>query len=121
MTKRKRESNTINIKNLFDDCSSILISFLSKFSPSFDKRLTAAMTNSFTHLQLSLGILVHDKKLVEHLQEYGLTSTYHEVRRYKISAAVASDEKGEKLLSSDGLVQVIPDNFDAHIHLQIGL
>ena len=99
MTKRKREYNTINIKNLFDDCSSILISFLSKFSPSFDKRLTAAMTNSFTHLQLSLGILVHDKKLVEHLQEYGLTSTYHEVGRYKISAAVASDEKGEKLLS----------------------
>ena len=29
-----------------------------------------------------------------------------------------SDEKGEELQSSDGLIQVVSDNFDAHIHSQ---
>ena len=97
MTKRKIEYNTINTENLFDECSNTLINFLSKLSPSFDKSLTAAMigaivrsilTNSFTQLQLALGILVNDKTLIEHLHEYGITSTYHEVSRYQISAAV---------------------------------
>ena len=65
--------------------------------------------------------MVHDKKLIEHLHEYGVTSTYQEVRRYKIFAAVDSDERGEELPSSDGLVQAISDNFDAFIHSQNGL
>ena len=32
-----------------------------------------------------------------------------------------SDDKGEELQSSDGLIQVASDNFDAHIHSQNGL
>ena len=97
MTKRKTEYNTINTGNLFDECSNTLITFLSKLSPSFDKSLIAAMigaivrsilTNSFTQLQLALGILVNDKTLIEHLHEYKITSTDHEVSRYQISAAV---------------------------------
>ena len=58
MTKRKTEYNTINTENLFDECSSILIYFLSKPSPSFDKNVTPTMTNSITHLQLSLAIFI---------------------------------------------------------------
>ena len=130
MTKIKTEYNTFNTKNLFDECSSILITFLSKLSPSFDKSLNAAMigailtsvlTISFTQLQLALGILVHDKKLIQHLHEYGITSTYHEVRRSKISAAAESDEKGEERQSLDGLIQVVSDNFGVHIYSQSGL
>ena len=70
-----------------------------------------ALTNSFTQLQLALGILVHEKNLIEHLHKYGITSTYHDVKRYKISAAVEIDEKGEELQSSDGIIQVVSDNY----------
>ena len=88
MTKRKTEYSTINTKNLFDECNRTQITILSKLSPSFDKSLNAAMigaivtsvlTNSFTQLQLTIGILVHDKKLIQQLHEYGIISTYHKV------------------------------------------
>ena len=126
MTKRKKEYNPINTANLFNECSSTLITFLQKLPSSFNKSLHAAMIgavvtsvlkNSF-QLQLALNILVHDKKLIKHLNEYGITSIFQEIKRYKISAAVKSDEKGEELQSSDGLIQVVSDNFDAHIHSQ---
>ena len=61
------------------------------------------------------------KKLIEHLQQYGITSTCHKVRRYKISAAVGSDEKGKELQSLSSLILVVSDNVDAHIHSQTAL
>ena len=62
MTKSKTEYNTINTENLFDECSSTLITFLSKLS-SFNKSLndamigaivTSVLTNSCIQLQLAL-------------------------------------------------------------------
>ena len=76
MTKIKTEHNTMNTENLFDECSSTLITFASTFFSSFVKSLIAALirailtsllTNFFTQLQLVFGILIHDKKLIEHL------------------------------------------------------
>ena len=61
------------------------------------------------------------KKLIEHLQQYGITSTCHRVRRYKISATVGSDEKGKELQSSGNLILVVSDNVDANIHSQTAL
>ena len=96
-------------------------------SPSLDKSLNAAMIgvivasvlkNSFTQLQLALGTLVRDKQLTEHLQECGIASSYHEVRRYKLSAAVESYERGEELHLSDCYIQVVSDIFEAHFHSQ---
>lgn len=125
MTHRKTEYNTINTENNFDKYSSTLISFLSKLFSSFDKSLfaamagaivTSALTNSFIQLQLVLSVLVHDKKSMKYFQEYGITSTYQEVKSYNISAAVKSDENGEGSQSSDSIIQVVSDNFDAHIH-----
>ena len=71
----------------------------------------------------ALGILARDKKLIEHLHDYGITSIYQEVQRFKISAAVASENETTETQfnSTDGLIQVISDNFDAHIHSQNGL
>ena len=129
MTKRKTKCSTINTENLFDACSNTPVTFSSKLSTSFDKSsnaemigaiVTSVLTNSFTQLQLAVGILVHDEKLIEYLHKYSITTTYHEVRRYKI-AAVESDDKGEELQSSDGLIQVVSGNFDAHIYSQNGL
>lgn len=85
MTKRKKEYNPINTENLFNECSSTLITFLQKLPSSFNKSLHAAMIgavatsvlkNLFTQLQLALGILVHNKKLIKHLNEYGITHLY---------------------------------------------
>ena len=70
-------------------------------------------------LQIALGILVDKKKVIEHLHEYGVTSTYNEVRQFKISAAAhASNENLSMLKNSDGLVQGVSDNFDANISSQ---
>ena len=59
--------------------------------------VVSVLTKSFTQIQLFLVILVHDKILAEHLHKYGITSMYHEVRRYKISAAVESGGKEVEL------------------------
>ena len=97
MAKRKTEYSTINTENLFDECSSTLITFLSKLSSNFDKSLNvaliraiviSALKNSFVQLQIALGILVHDKKSIENLHKRGIISTYQEARKYKVLAAV---------------------------------
>ena len=52
-----------------------------------------------------------------------MTSTYHEISRFKISSAVSNSESSH-LTGFDakkGLIQVISDNFDAHVHTQNGL
>ena len=80
------------------------------------------MTKQFTRLQLALSVLASNKTLIEHLHEYGITSTYDEFRRFKVSAAAATDASNHKEVDAkDGLIQIIADNFDAHIHFQNGL
>ena len=44
--------------------------------------------------QLTLALLVRDKRVIERLHEFGVTTTYHEVRRFKASAAAAADKNG---------------------------
>ena len=132
LNHRNKEYCTIDKENLFDECNSTLLTLLSTVSSNFQNSLAAAMignivtamvTKRFTSLQLSLDILARDKKLIEHLHDYGIPSTYQEVRRFKISAAVASGNETTETQfnSSDGRIQVISDNFDAHIHSQNGL
>ena len=80
------------------------------------------MTKQFTRLQLALSVLASNKTLIEHLHEHGITSTYDEFRRFKVSAAAATDASNHKEVDAkDGLIQIIADNFDAHIHSQNGL
>ena len=127
----KEEYHVIDGDNLFDECSDTLMSFLSKLSPNFEKTLpavmigniiTSVMTKRFTRLQLALSVLASNKTLIEHLHEYGITSTYDEFRRFKVSAAAATDASNHKEVDAkDGLIQIIADNFDAHIHSQNGL
>ena len=83
----KNEYNVIESENLMDGCSETLMTLLSKLSPNFEKSLPAVMignivtfvvTKHFTKLQLALSVLASDRKLIEHLQEYGITSTYQE-------------------------------------------
>ena len=79
-----------------DECSETLMTLLSKLSPNFEKSLPAVMignivtfvvTKHFTKLQLALSVLASDRKLIEHLHDYGITFTYQEFRRFKVPAA----------------------------------
>ena len=129
LPNNNKEYTSLDKNNLFDECSKTLLNLLYSISPNFKNSLAAAMignivtgtaNRNYTRLQLSMGILAHDKKLIEHLHNYGVTCTHHEVRRFKISAAVPSENPSfdKQISSSNGLIQVISDNFDAHIHSQ---
>ena len=92
----KNEYNVIESENLMDGCSETLMTLLSKLSPNFEKSLPAVMignivtfvvTKHFTKLQLALSVLASDRKLIEHLHDYGITFTYQEFRRFKVPAA----------------------------------
>ena len=62
------------------------------------------------------------KKIDKHLFDYRVTSSYEEVRRFKISVAVACDKEKTsiRLNAKDGLIQAVTDNFDV-IHFLNGL
>ena len=49
--------------------------------------VTSVVTKQFTKLQLALSVLASDRKLIEHLHDYEITSTFQEFRRFKVSAA----------------------------------
>ena len=77
--------------------------------------ITSIINNQPTSLQVALGVLVREKKLLEQFSDYGVTCTYKEVLRFKSSAAVAaaSEYSLQGLNDSiNGLVQVVADNFD---------
>ena len=123
--------SNIDRENIFA-FSETLLDLLSHISPSLIKSLPAAMTGYIitsiittkqTMLQVGLGLVAHHKPINEHLHKYRVTSTYHEVHRFKISSAVSNTESSRLtgFHAKNGLIQVISDNFDAHIHTQNGL
>ena len=68
--------------------------------------------------------MVREKKVIEHLYDYGVVCSYDEVKRFQTSVEVAANEmtKGNMLRPRKyGLVQVVADNFDATISSQNGL
>ena len=109
-----------------------LLDLLSHTSPNLQISLPAAIIGSIitsiittkpTTLHVRLGLVGHHKPIIEHLHEYRVTSTCHEVRRFEISLAVSNTESF-RLTGFDAkneLIQIISDNFDAHIHTQNGL
>ena len=73
-------------------------------------------------LQVALGLFLKEQKIINCFQELGLSSSYDEVRRFKISAAhYASKDENVKLDAKDGLAQASSDNFDANLSTQNGL
>lgn len=57
--------------------------------------ITSIVTSKPIPLQVYLGVLVHVKKLIKYFFDYWLTSSYEEVRIFKISTAVA--KRGQAL------------------------
>ena len=63
------------------------------------------------------------KYFVEQLHGFGVTSSYEELRRFKISCASAAAEDCDgigQIKSANSLVQVVAYNFDAEISSQNG-
>ena len=68
--------------------------------------------------QVGLGLMAYHKPIIEQLHEHRVNSIYHEVCRFKLLLAV-SDTESSCLIgfdSKNGLIQVISDNLNAHIH-----
>ena len=84
--------------------------------------VTSMASSKVSMLQVALGLKIREKKAVEYLQEYGVTSSYDEVRRFKISSAYHARQKNNVMLDSqNGLIQGVSDNFDANLSTQNGL
>lgn len=121
---KSKYKTSIGIDTVFEDVSHTLASLLSNISSSLNRTLPAAMVGNiitscvskrYTTLQIGLGLLARDKKLIQHLHEYSVTSTYDEVRQFKVSAAAASDKTSVKSIFYDpakGLIQTVAYNFD---------
>lgn len=122
-------------ESLFVGTSSTILSLIDLISSKFQNSLPAGIigniiasivTSKPILLQVYLGVLVHVKKLIKHFFDYWLTSSYEEVRRFKISTAVSKREKEKKrtsigLNAKDGLKEAVADSFDAEIHYLNGL
>ena len=113
-------------------CDTILV-LLAKISPKLDRTLpdiligniiTSLLTNSFTTLQIALGLLMKDSEdLVNHFYDFSVTCSYDEILRFKKSAALAATIQSSLSSISDnhtGLVQAIANNFDADISSENG-
>ena len=72
---------------------------------------------------MAVELLVQEKRLIEHLYEYGVTASYDEVRIFKISAAAASTnkDKSRNLKQNSVLIQGFSDNSDANLWTQNGI
>jgi hypothetical protein len=112
-----------------ESSSSTLQTVLAAISPKLCNSLpalvignivTSVLKSQPTDLQISLGVLFRDSKLIlGYTYDYGITCSYDEVLRFKKSAAVAAakDPSVHGISSAEsGFVQTIVDNFDADIH-----
>ena len=82
--------------------------------------ITSVLRHKSTGLQIALGVLLRDSKtILSHTYHYGITCSYDEVIRFKMSGVMMAS-KGPNIqgISSagGGLVQTVVDNFDADIH-----
>ncbi len=113
--------------------SPTLLKVLSSISPKLCSTLPALMigniissvvTDRPTTLQISLGVLLRDKRVLDQTYQYRITCSYDEMLRFKSSAAVDAAKKPNVrgLIQPGGpLIQAVADNFDANISSQNGL
>jgi len=130
---KNQYSTTINTEMALEAVSKTLMMLLETISSKLQRTLpailigsivTGVINNQPTALQTTLGSKMgRSKKLINTLESFGVTCSYDEVLRFKRSSAQAA----AKELScpgiaeaSDGLIQVVVDNFDAEISSQNG-
>ena len=95
----KANNTRLSREEIVNDCRPILMALLAAINPRLDYTLPAAMIgqivtsivrNAFTSLQLGLNVLLNcQKKIVEDLHAFRVTTSYQELRRLRCSAASA--------------------------------
>ena len=80
----------LNMDNIMSTCSETLTSVLTGISPNFSNNMKAVAlissmirtisTTKVSMLQVGLGLLCNDKKLIKHMHDYGVTCSYQEIR-----------------------------------------
>ena len=117
------------------ECSNTLLTLFAAISPKLDSSMEAAMignivtsvvNNQITSLQLSLSVSLNKKrKLVDQLHNFGITSSLpHTMNcddsKFHVPVQWQNLPRLRLFDSTNGLVQVVPDNFDAEISSQNG-
>ena len=129
------DSTVSLIRQSLHTCSQTLMDLLSLVSPKLNKTLPAALIGNMitstctlrvSMLQVALGLLFRERRIIDHLYEYKVCASYDEVRRYKISAASHATSNSKESMfaesgSRSGLIQGISDNFDASLSTQNGM
>ena len=67
--------------------------------------VTSAVTSHPAMLQIALGLLAREKKTIQQLYAFGVSASYDEIRRYKISAAATTNFFDLSLDAEKGLIQ----------------
>ena len=123
----------LNIDDAIADVSSTMLHLLSLVSPTLNSSLSACMvgnivtsmvTNLPIALKIALGVLVRQKSLIEQLYDFGVTSCYDDILRFKASVPHAAAKIQNLRGISDsgiGLVQTVADNFGVNKSSQNGL
>ena len=106
--KIKEEYPVLNSEEISKCTLPTISEFLTSISPKFSLNekvmalissiIVSTATQKTNMLQVALGVLIKEKKLVQHLYEYGVCVSYDEVKRFNTSAA-ASDVSKTKLNS----------------------
>ena len=127
--KMKEEYPVLNSEEISKCILPTISELLTSISPKFSSNekvmalissiIVSTATQKTNMLQVALGVLIKEKKLIQHLYEYGVCVSYDEVRRFNTSAATSDDSK-TKLNSKSGLIQGISDDFDANPITQNG-
>ena len=74
--------------------------------------VTSVLGHHATPLQIALGVLMHRKKIIQHMYDYNVTCCYDELRRYKKSSAVA-----RPMLATE-LSPMATSMFDDKVHMR---
>ena len=116
-TQLKCDQSTYDTRMCLDDAlaetSLTILRLLSLITLKLESTLPAAMagnlvrsniTNKPTSLQIALGAVVREKVTVQLLYDFGVSSSYDEVLRFKASGAHAAAKSKEHLaISHDGV------------------
>ena len=130
LPKLKDSYPPLDKNSIWQSCSETLLLLLANISPSLSKSLpsallanivTTAVTTHPSMIQIALGLLAREKKTIQQLYAFGVSASYDEIRRYKISAAATSTFSDLSLDAEKGLIQGVCDNYDTNISSQNGL
>ena len=101
----------ISIDDAMSDCSNTLLTLLAAIPPKFYSTLPAAMIGQIvtgavhgqsTSLQLTLTVLLNPQKhLVDQFHKFGVTSSYDELWRFRISVAIEMTKDDREITQFD--------------------